>query len=146
MAVDSREDYNHLSHASSPKPKHPLVHPESGHSGVPYVLNPKPKLLRAFADRDGSMTGTGLDSEALLMQFNRLIQELLRGAMNRNTLRPWEIELLLDIQACNLRDSNRREILRRYQKAVNRHLDRGATSLLKLSEYLARSSTSNRPA
>jgi hypothetical protein len=88
VAVDSREDYNHLSHASSPKSKHSLVHPESGQSGVPYVLNPKPKLLRAFADRDGSMTDTGLDSEALLMQFNRLIQELLRGAMNRNTFRP----------------------------------------------------------
>lgn len=84
------------------------------------------------------MTDTGLDSEALLMQFNRLIQELLRGAMNRNTFRPWEIEILLDIEACNLRDSNRREILRRYQKAVTRHLDRGATSLLKLSEYLER--------
>ena len=84
------------------------------------------------------MTDLGIDSEALLMQFNRLIQELLRGAMNRNTFRPWEIELLLDIEACNLRDSNRREILRHYQKAVNRHLDRGETSLLKLSEYLER--------
>lgn len=74
----------------------------------------------------------------MLMQFNRLIQELLRGNMNRNTFRPWEIELLLDIEDCNLRDSNRREILRRYQKAVQRHVDRGATSLLKLSEYLER--------
>lgn len=84
------------------------------------------------------MTENSLDTDALLMQFNRLIQELLRGAMNRNTFRPWEIELLLDIEACNLRDSNRREILRRYQKAVHRHIDRGATSLLKLSEYLER--------
>jgi len=78
------------------------------------------------------------DTDVLLAQFNRLIQELLRGNMNRNTFRPWEIELLLDIEECNLRDSNRREILRRYQKAVQRHVDRGASSLLKLSEYLER--------
>jgi len=78
------------------------------------------------------------DPDALLAQFNRLIQELLRGHITRNTFRPWEIEILLDIEDCNLRDSNRREILRRYQKAVQRHVDRGATSLLKLSEYLER--------
>lgn len=46
--------------------------------------------------------------------------------------------MLLDIEECNLRDANRREVLRRYQKAVARHVDRGATSLLKLSEYLER--------
>jgi len=62
------------------------------------------------------------DSDAVLSQFNRLIQELLRGNMNRNTFRPWEIELLLDIEACNLRDSSKREILRRYQRAVQRQI------------------------
>jgi hypothetical protein len=84
------------------------------------------------------MTETTTDPEVLLAQFNRLMQELLRGNMNRNCFRPWEIDLLLDIEACNLRESNRREILRRYQKAVHRHFDRGAHSLLKLSEYLNR--------
>jgi hypothetical protein len=78
------------------------------------------------------------DTDALLLQFNKLMQDLLRGSMNRNTFRPWEIDLLLDIEGCNLRDANRREILRRYQKAVQRNVDRGATSLLKLSEYLER--------
>ena len=76
------------------------------------------------------------DSEAILAQFNRLMQELLRGNMARNTFRPWEVELLLDIEACNLRDSTRREILRRYQKAVQRHMEKGARLPLKLSEYL----------
>lgn len=84
------------------------------------------------------MSDHQLDTDALLMQFNKLIQDLLRGTMNRNTFRPWEIDLLLDIEECNLRDANRREVLRRYQKAVARHVDRGATSLLKLSEYLER--------
>jgi len=76
------------------------------------------------------------DSEAVLAQFNRLIQELLRGNMHRNTFRPWEIELLLDIESCSLRESYKRETLRRYQKAVQRHMEKGARLPLKLSEYL----------
>jgi hypothetical protein len=76
------------------------------------------------------------DSDAVLAQFNRLIQELLRGNMHRNTFRPWEIELLLDIEGCNLREANKRDMLRRYQKAVQRHMEKGARLPLKLSEYL----------
>lgn len=76
------------------------------------------------------------DSETVLAQFNRLIQELLRGNMHRNTFRPWEVDLLLDIEACGLRDASRRETLRRYQRAVQRHMEKGARLPLKLSEYL----------
>ncbi len=76
------------------------------------------------------------DSDAVLAQFNRLIQELLRGNMHRNTFRPWEIELLLDIENCTLRESNRKDVLRRYQKAVQRHMEKGARTPLKLSQYL----------
>jgi hypothetical protein len=76
------------------------------------------------------------DSDAVLAQFNRLIQELLRGNMHRNTFRPWEVELLLDIESCNLRESSKRETLRRYQKAVQRHMEKGARLPLKLSEYM----------
>lgn len=76
------------------------------------------------------------DSDAVLAQFNRLIQELLRGNMQRNTFRPWEIELLLDIENCSLRDSSKRDTLKRYQKAVQRHMEKGARLPLKLSEYL----------
>src|SRR5713226_3065763 len=76
------------------------------------------------------------DSDAVLAQFNRLLQELLRGNMNRNTFRPWEIELLLDIETCQLRESSKRDTLRRYQKAVQRHMEKGARLPLKLSEYM----------
>ena len=76
------------------------------------------------------------DSETVLAQFNRLIQELLRGNIQRNTFRPWEIEVLLDIESCNLREASKRETLRRYQKAVQRHMEKGARLPLKLSEYL----------
>ena len=44
------------------------------------------------------------DSEVLLTQCNKLIAELLKGSIGRNTFRPWEIEILLDIETCNLRD------------------------------------------
>jgi hypothetical protein len=82
----------------------------------------------------------------VLHQFNRLMQELLHGTLKRNTFRPWEIELLLDIQECNLREKNRREVLRRYQRAVQREVDKGARSLMKLSEYLERQRSRRVPA
>src|SRR5258708_25726133 len=85
------------------------------------------------------------DSDAVLAQFNRLIQELLRGNMRRNTFRPWEIELLLDIESCNLRETSKRDTLKRYQKAVQRHMEKGAPLPLKLSEYLS-SVKAKRPA
>lgn len=77
------------------------------------------------------------DSDAILTQFNRLIQELLRGNCTRNTFRPWEVELLLDMEQCNLREAGRKEILRRYQRAVQREMEKGAPVPMKLSEYLA---------
>jgi hypothetical protein len=85
-----------------------------------------------------AVNNTAGDLDAQLGQFNRLIQELLRGKIQRNTFQPWEIELLLDIEACDLREGSRREVLRRYQKAANKYIERGAPSLLKLSEYLAK--------
>ena len=82
------------------------------------------------------MVDTVQDSEAVLARFNKLVQELLRGAITRNTFRPWEVDILLDIEGCNLREGGRREILRRYQKAVQRSMEKGAPEPLKLSEYL----------
>ena len=77
-----------------------------------------------------------IDAETLLNQFNRLVQELLRGTMARNTFRPWEIEILLDIETCQLKDGQKRETMRRYQRAVQRQMEKGATTPMKLSEYL----------
>jgi hypothetical protein len=77
-----------------------------------------------------------IDSEARLNRFNRLMQELIRGSMNRNTFQPWEIEILIDIEACQIREPVKRETLRRYQKAVQRSMEKGAPMPLRLSEYL----------
>ena len=82
------------------------------------------------------MVDTVHDSDAVLARFNKLLQELLRGAITRNTFRPWEVDILLDIESCKLRESGRKEILRRYQKAVQRAMEKGAPAPLKLSEYL----------
>lgn len=77
-----------------------------------------------------------LDAETILAQFNRLMGDLLRGKLVRNTFRPWEIEILLDMQMCELRDGQRRETLRRYQRAVQRQMENGVRDPMKLSEYL----------
>lgn len=82
------------------------------------------------------MVGQYEDSEVLLTQFNKLIAELLKGSIGRNTFRPWEIEILLDIETCNLRDGNKKETLRRYQRSVQRQMEKGAPSPMKLSQYL----------
>jgi hypothetical protein len=87
-----------------------------------------------------------LDSEARLNRFNRLMQELIRGIMNRNTFQPWEIEILLDIEACQVREPVKRETLRRYQKAVQRSMEKGAPTPLRLSEYLSGKKGSGLPA
>jgi hypothetical protein len=100
--------------------------------GVPYV-----KIRSILDDMAHKPMHDSLpDSDAVLAQFNRLIQELLRGNMHRNTFRPWEVELLLDIESCNLREASKRETLRRYQKAVQRQMEKGGRLPLKLSEYL----------
>ncbi len=79
-----------------------------------------------------------MDSEQILGRFNRLMQDLFRESPNRNCFYPWEIEILLDIQSCRLRESSRRDTLRRYQRVVQRQLEQGGTMPLKLSEFLDR--------
>jgi len=78
-----------------------------------------------------------LDSDAMLARFNRLMQDLATGTYTRNSFLPWEVELLLDMQACGGRRCGN-ELLKRYQKAVQRDLENGSDRPLKLSEYLNR--------
>src|SRR3954468_17034523 len=79
----------------------------------------------------------GQDSEVVMNRFNKLLQELIRGTMTRNTFQPWEIDILLDIETCQLREVVRREPLRRDHKAVQRAMEKGAPTPFKLSESLS---------
>ena len=74
--------------------------------------------------------------ELMLNRFNRLISELLRGAIVRTTFQPWEVDLLLDMQNCEIEPRKRPEILRQYQKAVQKQMECGPGPPMKLSEYL----------
>jgi len=74
---------------------------------------------------------------SVLAQFDRLIQELLSGSIQRGAFQTWEIEILLDIESCEL--SHPGSVLRQYQEAVQRQMETGASLPMKLSEYMASS-------
>jgi hypothetical protein len=74
--------------------------------------------------------------EWMLNRFRRLLGELQSGKMQRNQFEPWEIDILLDLESCQV---NRRQwigILRQYEKAVERQIERGDGPPMKLSEFL----------
>ena len=74
--------------------------------------------------------------ELMLNRFRKLITEILRGNIPRTTFQPWEVEILLDMQSCELESRRRGEILRQYQKAVEKQLETGPGPPMKLSEFL----------
>ena len=78
-----------------------------------------------------------VEQELMLNRFNRLLGELMRGAITRNAFQPWEIDLLLDIDNCPLDRRRRQDILRQYRKAVERQLETGPGPPMKLSGFLA---------
>jgi len=84
-----------------------------------------------------AMVKRPVDTDEILLRFNRLIRELYQGGTGRETFQPWEVELLVDIQNCQIKDSAREGVLRRYQQAVQRRIARGDTVPMKLSEFLA---------
>ncbi len=77
------------------------------------------------------------DASILLLRFNRLMRDLRTGTPSRNSYRPWEVEILLDLDSCVLPAADRERLLDRYQRAARRSLESGAGPL-KMSEYLAR--------
>lgn len=77
-----------------------------------------------------------VELEIMLSRFNRLMSELTRGATARNSFTRWEIDLLLDIQSCELEPRRRSEIMHQYQRAVERQMETGPGPPMKLSEFL----------
>jgi hypothetical protein len=77
-----------------------------------------------------------VDQELMLNRFNRLIGEVMRGALARNSFQPWEAEILMDLENCQLERRRRIEILRQYQRAVERQMLTGSGPPMRLSEFL----------
>ena len=78
------------------------------------------------------------DLELLANRFNRLVKEILSGDVRRTSFQPWEVHLILDLQACRLTRSRRDEALRRYQRVVQKHLERGDLPPVRFADFLGR--------
>jgi hypothetical protein len=78
----------------------------------------------------------GIVLELMLNRFRRLVRDLQRGTITRTDFQPWEVDILLDIENCQLERGRREETLRRYQQAVERQLETGPGPPMKLSEFL----------
>jgi len=89
------------------------------------------------ADADSVMEDSP-DLELMANRFNRLVKELLQGEVRRTAFQPWEVHLLLDLQDCRMIPSRREEALRRYQRVVQRQLERGELPPVRFSEFVGR--------
>lgn len=85
------------------------------------------------------------ETSQMLARFRRLVEDVESGLSTRTTFRPWEVELLVDLSGCKL-GPNRKRLLKRWEKAVERGLEGGAKLPLKLSDYLMRTRKSENSA
>jgi len=74
--------------------------------------------------------------EIQLHRFNKLIAEVMRGAITRNSFQPWEFEILMDMDDCQLDKRRRLDILRQYQRTVGKQMEHGPGPPMKLSRFL----------
>ena len=74
--------------------------------------------------------------EIQLNRFRKLIGELTRGQTTRNSFAPWEIDILMDFDMCELPSRRRLEIIRQYQRAVEKQMQSGVGPPMKLSQFL----------
>lgn len=79
----------------------------------------------------------GVPSGDILTRFQRLMKDVRAANWQRTSFDAWEIELLLDIADCSSEFEQRRALLDRYQKAVERRLSNHCEMPMKLSEYIA---------
>jgi hypothetical protein len=77
-----------------------------------------------------------IDRELTINRFNRLVKEILNGEVRRTCFQAWEVDLLVDLEACRLTRSRREDVLRRYQRAVQHQLERGEIPPIKLSDFM----------
>jgi hypothetical protein len=85
-----------------------------------------------------------IELELMRSRFVRLMNDLRRGLRGRNTFNAWEVDLLIDFEHCELEKKRRKQLLKQYERAVQRQMDLGPGPPMKLSEYL-QSRTTRRP-
>jgi len=90
-----------------------------------------------FADKHA----VELLSDGVAMRFNRLMKCVLEGDLNGNAFQEWEIEILLDIQRCELPYAEFRRAIQRYRRYANRQLLNGAPMPPTFSEYVSHCQT-----
>ena len=78
-----------------------------------------------------------VELELMLNRFKRLMGEVVRGVIARNSFQPWEMEILMDMESCQLDRRRRLDILRQYQRAVERQMVTGPGPPMTLSQFLA---------
>jgi len=74
--------------------------------------------------------------EIMLNRFRKLVAELMRGSVTRNSFQAWEVEILMDYHNCDLAPRHRLETLRQYQRAVEKQMETGPGPPMKFSEFL----------
>jgi hypothetical protein len=77
-----------------------------------------------------------VELELMVNRFRRLITGLKRGDLARNCFRPWEVDILVDIGNCQMEADRWPELLRKYQKAVEKQMETGPGPPMKMSEFL----------
>ena len=75
--------------------------------------------------------------ELMLNRFRRLMTDLQRGTITRNDFQPWKVEILLDATGCQVGPRRRPDVLRQYQRAVEKQMETWPGPPMKLSGYLA---------
>jgi hypothetical protein len=75
--------------------------------------------------------------ELTLNRFRKLVTELQKGAIHRNSFEPWEIEILMDLENCPVKRRRRLDILGQYLRAVEHQMESGSAVPMRLSEFLA---------
>ena len=91
-----------------------------------------------FGSADGMNMQDPQDLELMANRFIRLVRELLEGEVRRTSFQRWEVHLLLDLEACRLTRSRRDEALRRYQRVVQKQLERGVLPPVRFSDFVGR--------
>lgn len=79
-----------------------------------------------------------VDWELKINRFNRTVREILAGEVRRTCFESWEVDLFIDLQECGLTRSRREEALRRYQRAVQRQLERRESPPVRFAEFIGR--------